>query len=45
MNDAEFDLLQDNSDKYADAQSALKAARLKYKVSKAMQARIESLYR
>lgn len=45
FNDPQYALLEANKDKYEDAQTALKIARSKYKVSKEMQARIESLYK
>lgn len=44
MNDAEFVALTENWEKFPTAQDAIKAARTKYKVSKAMASQIEDFY-
>lgn len=44
MNDPEFELLSDNMEKWPDAKTAIKTARKKYAVSKAMAKKIEDLY-
>jgi hypothetical protein len=44
MNDAEFDKLVDNVDSFTDAEDAVKKARTKYAVSKAMEANIRNLF-
>lgn len=44
MNEPELEALKANIDKFPDAQSAVKAARAKYKVSKKMVSEIEGLY-
>ena len=44
MNDDELEELEKVKDRFANADEAVKTARKKYKVSKAMEANIRSLY-